>query len=76
MNTKSIIYKFVAVLNKKILAGTAMNALAHMSAGLAGSFDNLDPVRFDDYFDKDGGKHPSISDNPFIIPKSDPRNGV
>ena len=60
-------HKFVAVLNKKIPVVNLMNALGHMAAGLGGSAPNLEEMRFDSYFDKDGGEHKSISDNPFII---------
>jgi hypothetical protein len=31
-------------------------------------------MRFSDYFDADGGKHQSISDNPFIILQADNSN--
>lgn len=68
---KPSIYKFTAVLNKKIPAGNVMNALAHMTAGLVGSYAELKNMCFDDYYDKDGGKHPCISDNPFIILQAD-----
>lgn len=68
--------KFVAVLNKKIPAGVLMNALAHMSAGLVGSYKNTPEMRFDSYFDKDGGDHKSISDHPFIILSADNSNQI
>ena len=71
---KPLTHKFVAVLNKKIPAGNVMNALGHMTAGLVGSYPELKDMRFDDYTDKDGGKHPSISDNPFIVLQSDNSN--
>ena len=59
-------YKLVAVLNKKIEIGRAMNALAHMAVGIGGSTkSNL--LRLQDYHDADGEKHPSISDIPFIV---------
>ena len=66
--------KFVAVLNKKILSGSLMNALAHMSAGLSGSYPNILELRFNSYFDKDSGDHKSISDHPFIILSADNSN--
>lgn len=69
-------HKFVAVLNKKIPTGNLMNGLGHMSAGLAGSYSNLPEMRFDSYFDKDGGEHKSISDNPFIILQADNSNQI
>lgn len=67
-------HKFVAVLNKKIPTGSLMNALGHMAAGLGGSAPNLEEMRFDTYFDKDGGEHKSISDNPFIVLSADNSN--
>lgn len=66
--------KFVAVLNKKIPVGSLMNALGHMAAGLAGSYPNLPEMRFDSYFDQNGGDHKSISDHPFIILSADNSN--
>lgn len=68
-------HKFVAVLNKKIESGKLMNALAHMSAGLVASYPETEQMRFsDNYLDKDGGVHKSISDNPFIILEADNSN--
>lgn len=69
-------HKFVAVLNKKVPVGSLMNALGHMAAGLAGSYPNLEEMRFDSYLDKDGGDHKSISDNPFIILSADNSNQI
>jgi hypothetical protein len=58
--------KLVAVLNKSIEPGKAMNALAHMCIGL-GSAINKTELRLTDYRDADGGSHPYISEIPFII---------
>lgn len=69
-------HKFVAVLNKKIPIGILMNSLAHMSAGLCASYPNVPDMRFDNYVDKDGGNHKSISDNPFIILSADNSNKI
>lgn len=66
--------KFVAVLNRKVPIPSLMNALGHMAAGLAGSALNPVALRFDDYTDKDGGVHKSISDNGFIILQADNSN--
>ena len=66
--------KFVAVLNKKIPAGSLMNALGHMAAGLVGSYPNAKDMRFDSYIDQNGGDHKSISDQPFIILSADNSN--
>ncbi len=67
MEFKPFEKKIVAVLNKNIEPGRAMNALAHMSIGLGGSISNKEELRLQDYTDKDNGKHPNISDIPFII---------
>jgi hypothetical protein len=69
-------HKFVAVLNKKVEMGRLMNALAHMSAGLSASYPGVEEMRFDNYIDKDGGIHQSISDNPFIILRADNSNQI
>jgi hypothetical protein len=74
MSARPVIHKFVAVLNKKVPVGTAMNALAHAAAGLSASYDQPELMRFDDYQDKDDGVHPAISDNPFIILRADNSN--
>lgn len=68
--------KFVAVINKKIPVGNLLNALGHMAAGLAASYANIPEMRFDSYFDKDGGDHKSISDHPFIILSADNSNQI
>lgn len=73
---KSLTHKFVAVLNKKIPVPNLMNALGHMAAGLSASYQNIPEMRFDSYFDKDGGNHKSISDNPFIILSADNSNKI
>jgi len=57
--------KFVAVLNKKIESGKAMNALAHMTVGLVNSNPELD-MGVIDYADKDGSPH-LASKFPYII---------
>lgn len=66
--------KFIAVLNKKIPVGTLMNALGHMAAGLSASYPDIPEMRFDSYFDQNGGDHKSISDHPFIILQADNSN--
>lgn len=68
--------KFVAVLNKKIPSGVLMNALAHMAAGLGGGYNNIPEMRFDSYFDQNGGEHKSISDHPFIVLQADNSNQI
>jgi hypothetical protein len=59
-------YKFTAVLNKKIEAGKAMNALAHMTAGLVGTYPNIEQMEIINYEGKNGGAH-MASKHPFII---------
>jgi len=64
-------YKFVAVINKKVEPGRARNALGHMAAGLGNGYPDKQALAFDNYTDKDGSQHKSISDNPFIVLKAD-----
>ncbi|OGG25383.1 hypothetical protein A3A59_01770, partial [Candidatus Gottesmanbacteria bacterium RIFCSPLOWO2_01_FULL_42_10] len=76
MENIDITSKFVAVLNKKIPIGILMNALGHMAAGLVGAYSDKAAMRFDTYIDRDGGRHNSISDNPFIILAADNSNQI
>lgn len=69
-------HKFVAVLNKKIEPGRLMNALGHMAAGFGASYPEKEMLRMDTYRDKDGGEHPAISDNPFIVLSADNSNQI
>lgn len=66
MSAEKFKNKLVAVLNKSIDSGKAMNALAHMCIGL-GSAIGKEELRLTDYQDADGGSHPFISEIPFII---------
>jgi len=66
--------KFVAVLNKKIDTGKIMNALAHMTLGLAGKFEDID-LGVINYEDKDGGMH-LASKYPYIILRADNSNKI
>lgn len=68
--------RFVAVLNKRIEVGKLMNALGHMTAGLAGGFGKQDEMCFLQYEDKDGGKHPNQSHFPFIVLQADNSNQI
>lgn len=63
--------RFVAVLNKKIEIGKLMNALGHMTAGLAGKFPKPGELCFLQFQDGDGGIHPNISHFPFIVLRAD-----
>jgi hypothetical protein len=66
--------RFIAVLNKKIEIGKLMNALGHMTAGLAGMNNHENSMCFLEY--KDSGIHPNISHFPFIILKADNSNKI
>lgn len=61
-------FRFMAVLNKKVEVGKLMNALGHMTAGLAGGFDKHGDMHFLEYRDKDGGIHPHISAAVILLP--------
>jgi hypothetical protein len=58
--------KLVAIVNKDIEPGVAMNAIAHMTIGLGAELDK-EMLRLNDYQDKDGNIYPNISQMPFII---------
>ena len=69
-------FRFVAVLNKKIESGKLMNALGHMTAGLAGGFGKSQEMYFLEYKDKNNGVHPYISHFPFIVLSADNSNQI
>ena len=68
-------HKYTAVLNKKVEPGKAMNALAHMTAGLVGTYDSKEELGIINYEDKDGGAH-KASKHPFIILKAKNSNQI
>lgn len=68
--------RFIAVLNKKVEPGRLMNALGHITAGLAGGSGKSDDMCFLHYADKDGGAHPNISHYPFIVLRADNSNKI
>lgn len=68
--------RFIAVLNKKVELGRLMNAMGHMSAGLAGAGGKAEEMLFLQYQDKDKGNHPNISHYPFIVLKADNSNQI
>lgn len=68
-------YRFVAILNKKVEMGKLMNALGHMTAGLAGKVCKED-MQFLEYKDKNGGSHPGISHYPYIVLAADNSNKI
>lgn len=63
---RTLTKKLVAVVSEKLEAGTAMNALAHMSLGL-GTLLGPDEALMCDYRDASGISHPAISAYPYII---------
>lgn len=71
-------YKFVAVLNKKIEPGKALNAVAHMAVGLGASAtsEEKELMGFIDYIDKDGNHHDNLSKNSFVILRADNGNQI
>ena len=68
--------RFIAVLNKKVDTGRVMNALGHITAGLAGGSGKAGDMCLLQYEDKDGGAHPNISHFPFIVLKADNSNKI
>jgi len=68
--------RFMAILNKKIEMGRLLNALGHMTAGLAGGSGMAGEMHFLQYKDKDSGMHPNISHFPFIVLKADNSNQI
>ncbi len=62
-------HKFVALLNKSLEAGKALNAVAHCCAGLtsAASEEVREKMSFIDFTDKDGVIHKSISGLSLIV---------
>jgi hypothetical protein len=68
--------RFIAILNKKVEFGRLLNALGHMTAGLAGGSGKAAEMFFLQYKDKDAGIHPNISHFPFIVLKADNSNQI
>ncbi|MCX4364528.1 MAG: DUF2000 domain-containing protein [Bacilli bacterium] len=62
-------YKFVAVINKDIEMGKALNAIAHSCAGLVSMApdDIKEKMSFIDFVDKDDSVHKSISGLSLIV---------
>jgi len=59
-------HKLVAVVNKDLDPGVALNAVAHMCIGL-GSHIGVEQLRLDTYVDANGNSYHHISQMPFII---------
>ena|ERR1700722_10016826 len=60
--------RLVAIVNKDIELGVAMNALAHATIGLGAQL-NSETLLLTDYVDQNGNVYPHISQMPFIILK-------
>jgi len=62
-------HKFVAVVNKNLDVGVALNALAHTTAGLVASADDelREKMSFINFPDRDGNDHKSISALSLIV---------
>ena len=62
-------HKFVAIVNKNLDAGVALNALAHATAGLVASANDelREQMSFINFPDKDGNDHQSISALSLIV---------
>lgn len=79
MDTSNLIdenlFRFVAILNKNIDTGRLMNALGHLTAGLAGKVCRED-MQFLEYRDNEDGIHPGISHFPFIVLAAENSNKI
>lgn len=60
------IKKLVAVMNKKLDTGVALNAIGHMSLGFGGKMGEQQ-LSLVDYVDAEQNVYPSISKEPFIV---------
>lgn len=67
--------KLVAVVNKQINTGVAMNALAHMCLGF-GAHMGSSELHLMDYKNGEGAIYPNISKMPFIILKEKNSNKI
>jgi len=67
--------RFIAIINKKVEVGKAMNALGHIAAGLCARL-GVDETCMLQYEDADGGIHPDQSHYPFIILRADNSNKI
>jgi len=68
--------RFVAIMRDGVDPGRMMNALGHMTAGLAGGQMEGKGMSFLQYKDRDGGVHPNISHFPFIVLRADNSNQI
>ncbi|WP_337883386.1 DUF2000 domain-containing protein [Chromobacterium haemolyticum] len=64
--------KYVAEIHKRLEPGRAMNVLGHLALALACRLRRADAAtNHVDYVDADGGVHPAISADPFIVLRAD-----
>lgn len=61
--------KFIVILNKRLETGVALNAAAHMAAGLVARAEQhqVSDMKFLNFVNKADGKHPSISARSLIV---------
>ena len=59
--------RFAVVLNKSYEIGQMLSAIGHVTAGLAGSFQDASSLRLVTYEDASGDEYPFISHWPFLI---------
>ena len=72
MSSQVTTHKLIAVVNKNLEPGVALNAVAHMALGLSARIATEQPnviedMKFLDYTDKDGNSHPFISALSLIV---------
>lgn len=78
MNNRDITtHKFVAILNKKVAIGKAMNVLGHMTVSLVAqaSPQEIDEMAIVDYQDKDNNSHKASKDS-FVVLRADNGNQI
>ncbi|MCA9382171.1 lysine--tRNA ligase [Candidatus Dojkabacteria bacterium] len=68
--------RFVAVLNSKVEPGKLMNALGHLSAGMASGLLDAEDIVLVDYTDKEEAQHAVLSHYPFIVLKANNSNQI
>lgn len=69
MSTNFSEYKVVALINKTLPAGQALNAIAHLGLGLCAMVgaEGREILQFLDFVDNDGGNHRSISARSLVV---------
>ena len=69
MSNKCSDYRVIAVINKKLHPGSALNAIAHLGLGLAAHIgeNGRKQLSFLNFIDGSGDNHPSISARSLIV---------